>query len=122
MRLQRGQESVDLLHVDLDEHTLKSHYSDYTVCIHFVRVWHRGGILNHNSVLDDHTSNKYSEYKLLKNVKSLVKLVLKLMKLLRYKFELIIKGCHRVMAVRPVLCTPPRRVTPREMLMISRTL
>ena len=33
------------------------------------------------------------------------------------KFELIIKGCRRVMAVRPVLCTPPRRVTPREMLM-----
>ena len=28
------------------------------------------------------------------------------------KFELIIKGCHHVMAVRPVLCTPPRRVTP----------
>jgi hypothetical protein len=38
------------------------------------------------------------------------------------KFELIIKGCHRVMAVRPVLCTPPRRVAPREMLMISRNL
>ena len=33
------------------------------------------------------------------------------------KFELIVKGCHRVMAVRPVLCTPPRRVTPREMLL-----
>ena len=33
------------------------------------------------------------------------------------KFELIIKACHHVMAVRPVLCTPPRRVTPREMLM-----
>ena len=34
------------------------------------------------------------------------------------KFELFIKGCHRVMAVRPVLCsTPPRPVTPREMLM-----
>ena len=26
------------------------------------------------------------------------------------KFEIIIKGCHRVMAVRPVLCTPPRQV------------
>ena len=37
---------------------------------------------------------------------------------LEHKLELIIKGCHRVMAVtRPVLCTPPRRVTPREMLM-----
>ena len=33
------------------------------------------------------------------------------------KFELIIKGCHCVMAVRPVLCTPPRWVTPWEMLM-----